>query len=302
MSPHIRSLTKITTSRKLSEFDKYRNNYDNHPAMKEVMKRYNERTAIRRKVYDERKKEKQKEYKEKSDRDIKEIIVKDKIQKQLTKQLLALEKVTDADNLFKGRNKKSVVTKAKKGYNKSKETLSHIFSEWNILPNIEMYEWIPFSFKEAKIDCNIKNMKQALNKIGYIRPIKFVTLGNKDGKDAVDVDHLFSSIMNSSDALFQKYMEDDVTSNGSIFKKQRGFISFALYVLWEILEHIVFPVVAPILFKSNTSVNGATVKGSGGYYVNILNDSFITIYTIASILLILYYILKYYRKIRMEKK
>nr|SPJ13348.1 rifin PIR protein,putative [Plasmodium sp. DRC-Itaito] len=121
---------------------------------------------------------------EKSDKDIKDIIVKDKIQEQITKQLSALEKVTDTDNLFK-----------------------------------------------AKIDCNIKNMKQALNKIGYIRPIKFVTLGNKDGKDAVDVDHLFSSIMNSSDALFQKYMEDDVTSNGSIFKKQSGFISFALYAL-----------------------------------------------------------------------
>nr|SPJ13184.1 rifin, putative [Plasmodium sp. DRC-Itaito] len=190
----------------------------------------------------------------------KEIIVKDKIQKQLTKQLSILEKVTDTDNLFKGTNKKRVATKAKKGCNKSKETLSNILSEWNILPNIEMYEWIPFSSKEAKIDCNIKNMKQALNKIGYIRPIKFVTLGNKDGKDAIHLDHLFSSIMNSSNALFQKYMEDDVTSNGSILKKQNGLCSFALYALWEILEHIVFPVVAPILFRSNSSGGGSVCE------------------------------------------
>ncbi|SOV84233.1 rifin PIR protein, putative [Plasmodium reichenowi] len=213
MSPHIRSLRKITTSRTLSEFDKYTNNYDNDPEMKEVMKRYNERKAIRLKVYDEREKEKQKEYKEKSDKDIKEIIVKDKIQEQITKQLSALEKVTDTDNLFKAKN-----------------------------------------------DCNIKNMKQALNKIGYIRPNKFGTLGNKDEKDAIDMDHLFSSIMSSSNALFQKYMEDDVTSNGSIFKKQSGFVSFALYALWEILEHIVFPVVAPILFKSNASGGGSSVN------------------------------------------
>ncbi|SPJ13140.1 rifin PIR protein,putative [Plasmodium sp. DRC-Itaito] len=150
-----------------------------------------------------------------------------------------------------------------------------------------MYEWITFSPKDAKIDCNRKNMKQALNIIGYIHPNKFVILGNKDGKDAVDVDHLFSSIMCSSNALFQKYMEDDVTSNGSIFKKQSGFISFALYALWEILEHIVFPIVAPILFKNNasgggSSVNGNPGNGSGGsYYVNIFYDSFITIYTIA---------------------
>ncbi|SPJ08243.1 rifin PIR protein,putative [Plasmodium sp. DRC-Itaito] len=272
-SPHIRSLTKITTSRTLSEFDKYTNNYDNDPAMKEMMKRYNERTAIRLKVYDERKKEKQKEYKEKSDKDIKDIIVKDKIQKQLTKKLLALEKVTDTDNLFKGKNQK-----AKKGCNKSKKTLSDILSEWNILPNIEMYEWIPFISKEAKIDCNIKNMKQPLNKIGYIRPNNFVTFGNKDGKNAIDLDHLFSSIMNSSNTLLQKYMEDDVISYGSIFKKQSGFVSFALYALWEILEHMVFPVVAPILFKRKPSgggfsVNGAHGNGSGGtYYVNVLYD------------------------------
>lgn len=72
--------------------------------MKEIMKRYNERTTIWLKEYDERKKEKEKKYKEKCDKDIKEIILKDKIQKELTKQLSALEKVTHTDALFKGRN------------------------------------------------------------------------------------------------------------------------------------------------------------------------------------------------------
>lgn len=287
------------------------------------MKRFNERTAVRLKEYDEQKKKKQKIYKEKKDKDIKEIIVKDKIQKQLTKQLSKLEKVTDTDDLFKGKNEKKVATKGKKGRKKNKKTLGQTLSEWNILPNIDMYEWIPFSSKEAKVDCNIKNIKQALTRVGYIGPNKFVTLGSKDGKDAIDMDNLFSSIMSSSNALYQKYIDKDDTSNGSSFKKQSGFLSFALYALWEIFEHIVLPVVTPMLLRGNGSesqvrANGAAgsgVSGSegnvhgghshgpeGAHSVSVLYESFIALYTIASILLILYYILKYYRKIRMEKK
>lgn len=282
------------------------------------MKRYNERTAVRLKEYDEQKKKKQKIYKEKKDKDIKEIIVKDKIQKQLTKQLSKLEKVTDTDDLFKGKNEKKVATKGKKGRKKNKKTLGQTLSEWNILPNIDMYEWIPFSSKEAKVDCNIKNIKQALTRVGYIGPNKFVTLGSKDGKDAIDMDNLFSSIMSSSNALYQKYIDKDDTSNGSSFKKQSGFLSFALYALWEIFEHIVLPVVTPMLLNgkgSASGVSGSAASGGecqvhgghphgheGAQGVSVLYESFIALYTIASILLILYYILKYYRKIRMEKK
>ncbi|SOV76057.1 rifin [Plasmodium reichenowi] len=355
ISPHIRSITKITTSRTLSEFDKYKSNYDDDPEMKEVMKRYNERTAVRLKEYDERKKEKQKEYKEKSDKVIQEIIVKDKIQKQLTKQFSALEKLTDTDHLFKGKNEKKVATKGKKGHNKSKKTLGHTLSEWNILPNIDMYEWIPFSSKEAKVDCNIKNIKQALTRVGYIGPNKFVTLGNKDAKDAVDMEHVFSSIMSSSNALFQKYIDKDGTSNGSSLKKQKGFFSFALYALWEILEHIVLPSVAPFLLGKSDDTNGEGGKKlekckcvctgestcctadvvtcacactdvqkcvcastnackcahESNFFTwlnNILHDwevfceGLFAIYIIVSILLILYYVLKYYREIKMEKK
>lgn len=296
------------------------------------MKRYNERTAVRLKEYDEQKKKKQKIYKEKKDKDIKEIIVKDKIQKQLTKQLSKLEKVTDTDDLFKGKNEKKVATKGKKGRKKNKKTLGQTLSEWNILPNIDMYEWIPFSSKEAKVDCNIKNIKQALTRVGYIGPNKFVTLGSKDGKDAIDMDHVFSSIMGSSNALIQKYIDKYGTSNGNSFKNS-SFYSIFIYALWEILEHIVFPVVASFFVGGGVTeeVCKHPCKGSSAgactgectsecinvcncvcehakhehehlAYLSVLYEPFVTVYTIASILLILYYILKYYRKIRMEKK
>ncbi|SCQ12582.1 PIR protein, putative [Plasmodium sp.] len=368
---HIRSITKIITSRTLSELDKYTNNYDNDPEIKEIMKRYYERTEVRLKEYDERKKEKQKKNKENYDKDIKDIIVKDKIQKHLTKQLSALEKVTNTNDLLKDRNEKKVETKRKKGSNKSKKTLGHTLSEWNMLPNIDMYEWIPFYCNEAKIEGNIKNMKEALTKVGYIGPNKFTSLGNKDGKDAIDVAYLFNSIMSSSNVLFQKFIDKDVTSNDSNLKKQKGAFSFALWALWETLEHIVFPSVAPTFFGSGGHSHGSNTcclkkcegacRGKGmcccagaevcccagekacccagtaascckgtevcccagkgevvctgvvkcanesGFHCflhkwEVFVDSFFAIYIIVSIMLIVYYVLKYYREVRMEKK
>ncbi|SOS81670.1 hypothetical protein PPRFG01_0049800 [Plasmodium sp.] len=60
------------------------------------------------------------------------------------------------------------------------------------------------------------------------------------------------------------------------------------------------------LFESQSACHGHEHVSAGGHEgahcVSVLYESFIALYTIASILLILYYILKYYRKIRMEKK
>ncbi|KYN93062.1 rifin, partial [Plasmodium gaboni] len=370
---HIRNIKKITSSRKLCEYDKYIPNYDNDPEMKEVIEKYNERLAIRWKEYDELKKEKERKYKEQYDKDIKEIILKDKIEKQLTKQLSALDKFTDIDDLAKGIYEKKIAKKNKKDYKKSKKTLGHTLTEWNILANIDMYEWIPFSSKEAKIDCNIKNMKHALTKVGYIGPNKFASLGNKDGKDSIDMDQLFSSIMSSSNAFIQRYMGDDITSSGSSLKKQKGLLSLGLYALWEILEHIVIPTAAALIFGSDDhgheckanekkrcecvckeiktccckcadagmcackcacSGEGAvTCVGNcacacacagesvatcackcahgNGFYAKVHNiiekgqvfvDAIFAVYIIASIMLILYYVLKYYTEVKMEKK
>ncbi|SOV11126.1 PIR protein [Plasmodium sp. gorilla clade G2] len=367
MSTHLRNIKKIRTSRKLCEYDKYKANYDNDPEMKEVIEKYNERLAIRWKEYDELKKEKERKYKEQYDKDIKEIILKGKIEKQLTKQLSALDKFTDIDDLAKDIYEKRVATKAKKG-KKYKKTLGHTLSEWNILPNIDMYEWIPFSSKEAKIDCNIKNMKHALTKVGYIGRNKYDSLGNKNGNDTTALAPVFSSIMSSSNAFIQRYMGDDITSNGSSFKNST-VSSIFLYALWEFFEHIVAPTVAPFLFGTGdhghgsqgesaktckcvctgektcccagTCTNGVKCVCNGGgagvctgkcvceggsagvcagvckctiekgflhnfheflHSWEVFCDAIFALYIIASILVILYNILKYYREIKMEKK
>ncbi|SOS81760.1 PIR protein, putative [Plasmodium sp.] len=71
------------TSRVLSECDLYVSSYDNDPDMKSVKEIFDRQTSQRFDEYNERVKDKRQKCKEQCDKDIEEIIVKDKIQKSL---------------------------------------------------------------------------------------------------------------------------------------------------------------------------------------------------------------------------
>ncbi|SOS81615.1 PIR protein, putative [Plasmodium sp. gorilla clade G1] len=74
----------ITSSRLLCECDMYAaTNYDNDPEMKKVMQQFDEHTTQRLLEYNEHMIKKRKECKEQCDKDIRKIILKDKIEKQL---------------------------------------------------------------------------------------------------------------------------------------------------------------------------------------------------------------------------
>ncbi|SOS77273.1 rifin [Plasmodium sp. gorilla clade G1] len=95
------SNTKPTkTHRTLCECELYApSNYDNHPEMKEVMENFNRQTSERFHEYDERMQVKRQKYKEQYDKDIQTIILKQKIQKELTETLSALETNIDMNDI-----------------------------------------------------------------------------------------------------------------------------------------------------------------------------------------------------------
>ncbi|SOV20398.1 rifin PIR protein, putative [Plasmodium sp. gorilla clade G2] len=392
---HITRNGKIITWRRLCEIDLYEPNYDNDPEMKKVMDNFNLRTQKRFYELNERIKEKRKKFNEKCDKDIKEIIVKDKIEKQLIKKLSVLEKLEDRSYSRKGKSEKRVEKYVQKCYYKKRKTLGTILSEWDILANIDMYEWIPFCSTGEHIDGNIKNIKDAVTKVGYIKSNNSTVPENKGSKDTTELGSILSSILGSSNSLFQKYIDDKIKSNGVSFKKQTGYASFFIYVLSEFVEHVVIPVGTTLIFghsgnknnhettsaetqmckcscelqnsskctcictcanKSTYSVTCSCIcsckcacKGTEGcattcacaekcvtactcaekcvkacicaekcvtacecacahhshnhmFIIPISSEGFITAYTIASVLLFLYFILKFYRKIRREKK
>ncbi|SOV84393.1 PIR protein, putative [Plasmodium sp.] len=359
------------------------------------MDNFNRRTEKRFDELNERIKEKRKKYNKKCDKDIKEIIVKDKIEKQLIKKLSALENVADPSNLRKGKSEKKAAHNVQKCCNKKGKSLGSILSEWDILANIDMYEWIPISSTNEYNDDNIKNIKDAITKVGYIGSKNSIAFENKGAKGTNELGSILRYILGSSNDMFQKYIDENITSNDSSFKKQSGLASFIIYLLSEIVEHVVVPVFTALFFGSNgdeknsepssersqmstcscscadqnscscictydnkgtssvkcTCVRSCKCANEGVekcaitcdcaekcasactcakkcvracacaeqcvagcecacahhshnhmFIIPISSEAFVAAYTIASILLFLYFVLKFYRKVRMEKK
>ncbi|SOS77904.1 rifin [Plasmodium sp. gorilla clade G1] len=79
--------TPTTTSRVLSECDMQTLIYDNDPEMRSVKENFDRQASQRFKEYDERMKDKRQKCKEQCDKDIQNIIVKDKVQKSLAQKV-----------------------------------------------------------------------------------------------------------------------------------------------------------------------------------------------------------------------
>ncbi|SOS78643.1 PIR protein, putative [Plasmodium sp. gorilla clade G1] len=84
---YIKSHTPTTTSRVLSECDLYLPNYDNDADMKSVKDNFDRQTSQRFEEYNERMNRKRQKYKEQCDKDIQQIIEKDKRQKSLVEKV-----------------------------------------------------------------------------------------------------------------------------------------------------------------------------------------------------------------------
>ncbi|SOS77877.1 PIR protein, putative [Plasmodium sp. gorilla clade G1] len=79
--------TRTTTSRLLSECDLYMANCDNDPDMKSVKENFDRQTSQRFEEYEERMITNRQKYKEQRDKDIQQIILKDKIDKSLEEKV-----------------------------------------------------------------------------------------------------------------------------------------------------------------------------------------------------------------------
>ncbi|ETW52017.1 hypothetical protein PFUGPA_05973, partial [Plasmodium falciparum Palo Alto/Uganda] len=83
MKPH----TRTTTSRVLSECDIEKSIYDNNPDMKYVKENFDRQTSQRFEEYKERMRKKRQKCKEQCEKDIKQIILKDKIDKPVEEKV-----------------------------------------------------------------------------------------------------------------------------------------------------------------------------------------------------------------------
>ncbi|CDO61770.1 rifin [Plasmodium reichenowi] len=107
---------KIPTTRSLCECELYAPaNYDSNPEMKRVMQQFEDRSRQRFHEYDEHMKTTRQKCKEKCDKEIQKIILKDKIDKELTEKLSTLKTDIQSDAIPTCICEKSLADKMEKG-------------------------------------------------------------------------------------------------------------------------------------------------------------------------------------------
>ncbi|KNG74064.1 rifin [Plasmodium falciparum IGH-CR14] len=105
----------IQNTRLLCECELYIPNYDNDPEMKRVMQKFHDRTTQRFQEYDERLQEKRQICKDTCDKEIQKIILKDKLEKELTEKFATLQTDIHSDAIPTCICEKSMVDKVEKG-------------------------------------------------------------------------------------------------------------------------------------------------------------------------------------------
>ncbi|EUR79018.1 hypothetical protein PFBG_00507, partial [Plasmodium falciparum 7G8] len=106
----------IQTTRLLCECELFApQNYDNDPEIKTVMQQFHDRTTQRFQEYDEKLQEKRQIYKDKCDKEIQKIILKDKLEKELTEKFAILQTDIHSDAIPTCICEKSIADKVEKG-------------------------------------------------------------------------------------------------------------------------------------------------------------------------------------------
>ncbi|SOV84001.1 rifin PIR protein, putative [Plasmodium reichenowi] len=129
------------TNRSLCECDLYMPNYDTDPQMKEVMDNFNKQTQQRFHEYDERMVEKRKQCKDKFDKEIQKIILKDKLEKELTEKLSTLQTDIQSDAIPTCICEKSIADKTEKFCLNCGKTMGGVAPGWGLLCGVGYAGW-----------------------------------------------------------------------------------------------------------------------------------------------------------------
>ncbi|ETW42794.1 hypothetical protein PFNF135_02840 [Plasmodium falciparum NF135/5.C10] len=142
--PHTtaRHTQKITTTRSLSECELYAPvNYDKDPQMTKIMENFNKQTQQRFHEYDERMKTTRQKCKEKCDKEIQKIILKDKLEKELTEKFATLQTDIHSDAIPTCICKKSLADKTEKFCHNCGYGLGSIAPNIGLLGGPGIYGW-----------------------------------------------------------------------------------------------------------------------------------------------------------------
>ncbi|EWC77318.1 surface antigen [Plasmodium falciparum UGT5.1] len=332
----------IQTNRLLCECELYMSNYDNDPEMKRVMQQFHDRTTQRFQEYDEKLKEKRQICKDKCDKVIQKIILKDKIEKELTEKFCALHTDIQSDAIPSCICEKSLADKVEIKCLKCAQNMGGIVAPSSgVLAGIAegaLIVWKPEALKAAitaALNADAAKIQAAANAAGEAMGVKTVI----QGLEALNVHKLIPEI---SKSFFNKTPYNDFTnisnfiigektkvcwsasSNGNTAMCEQFDYTFGIFkpdgkyglTLKEGVESTVKKVISGAEQAAKAEVSNVTAaktlaveeaqkKAIETTFMGnqtAIIASIVAIVVIVLILVIIYLILRYRRKNKMKKK
>ncbi|ETW36944.1 hypothetical protein PFTANZ_02362 [Plasmodium falciparum Tanzania (2000708)] len=291
---HIITLHKATnTSRLLCECELYEpTNYDNDPEMKVVMQDFDRQSSQRFEEYNKRMIKNRQKCKERCDKDIQKIILKDKIEKELTEKLSTLQTDISTDDIPTCVCDKSASDKVENTCLKCGGILGTAVSGWSVLGSIGFYAFVNSNAMDAAVKAGITEVLYQL-KQEYVLELLF--------EDKL-AEFVTAETYACPNALNKAIMaaKGTVCSVGDL---QRASCNYPFFDPSKIGPNIhsatTKGIEAANVAEANTW-NGAF--SSPAFFSNPIVISAIVVICIALILLIIYLILRYRRKKQMNKK
>ncbi|SOS76671.1 PIR protein, putative [Plasmodium sp. gorilla clade G1] len=287
---HTSNTKSIKPHRSLCEcelYDRYIPIYDYNQEMKEVMQQFDERTSQRFREYDERMQEKRQICKEQCDKDMQKIILKDKIEKELTEKLSALQTDISINDIPTCICEKSLADKMEKNCLKCGGILGTAVPELPLLGEISAH----ILTNAATSAATKAGMKAAVDKLNEL----IIMVGETD----VDLKLIVTeSSYNNASALFQNATK--LVSKTCALENPRQTSRLCNTI---------------IRYGETSTFNDYAQAGSTAYETTLeakmaeiptfntaMTASIIAIVVIVLIMVIIYLILRYRRKKKMKKK
>ncbi|EWC89222.1 hypothetical protein PFNF54_01979 [Plasmodium falciparum NF54] len=295
--PHKEKIHRI-----LCECDLYTSIYYNDPEMNSVMQQFDLQTSKRFEEYDEWMKEKRIQCKEKCDKEIQNIILKDKIEKDLKDKFGALQTDLDSDAIPTCVCEKSVADKTEKFCLNCGKNMGAITPCWGLVSGLGYYRWeiaATAAAVQKGIDAGIAKaielLKQNFGLTSLTNDAWTNLVNAKTFKD--------SAVLNSSlKELGEKiciFRDGTYDGDPMCMFMEKGPFKFA-EITRKHTETVATKAAAEA--TSVTDANVAEVTASGFTYSTAITASIVAIVVIILVMLIIYFILRYRRKKKITKK
>ncbi|CAC9696397.1 rifin PIR protein,putative [Plasmodium sp. DRC-Itaito] len=292
------------TTRLLCECELYAPaNYDNDPQMKEVMQQFDDRTTQRFQEYDERMKTTRQKCKERCDKESQKIILKDKLEKQMTQQFATLDTDIQSDAIPTCICEKSMADKVEKGCLRCGGVLGGgVAPGWGLISGLGYEAWLNVATASAIDFATQEGIKAGVQAvIAQIKDKSFFTMlsGVKWPNFITEsyystVEGLIKAVTNAVDSY-----EKTCAPAGKI-EQARKVLSNAQKTFVPYVEAGKKAAADEIATVKAAKLGEVATESTQLY--TAITYSVIAIIIIVLIMVIIYLILRYRRKKKMKKK